>query len=43
MKEELNTLNNIRNVIEGFKVTAQQAMDVLKISEADQTKFASLL
>ena len=41
-KEE-TSLNDIRNVMEGFKVTAQQAMDVLKIPLAEREKYLARL
>ena len=41
-KEE-TSLNDIRNVMEGFKVTAQQAMDVLKIPPAEREKYLARL
>ena len=37
------SLNDIRNVMEGFKVTAQQAMDVLKIPPAEREKYLARL
>ena len=42
-REETTTLKNIKNVMESFKVTAQQAMEALKIPMADQAKYVAKL
>ena len=36
-------LENIKNIMEGLKYTAQQAMDLLKIPKADQTRYLHML
>ena len=36
-------IENIRNIMEGLKYTAQQAMDLLKIPVSDQSKYAAKL
>ena len=36
-------VENIRNIMEGLKYTAQQAMDLLKIPVADQKKYLAKL
>ena len=36
-------VESIKNVMEGLKYTAQQAMDLLKIPAADQSKYLSRL
>ena len=38
-----NRLENIRSIMETMKLTAKQAMDALKIPEADQLKYISRL
>jgi len=41
--EQRTTLNAIKNIMEGLKYTAQQAMDLLKIPASDQPKYLSKL
>ena len=41
--EQRTTLNAIKNIMEGLKYTAQQAMDLLKIPVSDQPKYLSKL
>ena len=36
-------LESIKNVMEGLKYTAQQAMDLLKIPESEQPKYLAKL
>lgn len=36
-------LQNIKNLMETMKLSAEQAMDALKVSESDRTKYANLL
>ena len=36
-------ISSIRNLMDTLKLTAQQAMDALKISETDQQRYLSLL
>ena len=38
-----NRIENIKNIMEGLKYTAQQAMDLLKIPVADQSKYLAKL
>ena len=38
-----NRVESIKNVMESFKVTAQQAMEALKIPVADQSKYLAKL
>ena len=38
-----NRIESIKNVMESFKVDAQQAMDALKIPVADQPKYLNRL
>ena len=40
---ESTCLQNIRNVMEGLKYTAQQAMDLLKIPASDRQKYLTKL
>ncbi|MCC8162785.1 MAG: hypothetical protein LIO86_06390 [Lachnospiraceae bacterium] len=40
---EANTLENIRNLMETLKLTAEQAMDALKVSKEDQKKYLDIL
>ncbi|MBD5460992.1 MAG: hypothetical protein HDR26_08650 [Lachnospiraceae bacterium] len=40
---ENTLLQNIKNLMETMKLSAEQAMDALKVSEADRTKYASRL
>ena len=40
---EETLLENIRNLMDGLKLTARQAMDVLKISQEEQRKLAGQL
>ena len=40
---EETLITSIRNLMETLKLTAQQAMDALKIPEADQNKYAKML
>lgn len=42
-REETTTLTSIKNIMEGLQYTAQQAMDLLKIPEADQPKYMEKL
>ena len=37
--EKRTKIEDIKNIMESFKVTAQQAMDALKIPAADQPKY----
>ena len=41
--EERTVLQDIKNVMDGLKYTAQQAMDLLKIPAQDQAKYAAKL
>ena len=36
-------INSIQNMMQALKLTAKQAMDVLKIPAADQAKYAAML
>ena len=40
---EEERINNIQNIMQALKLTAQQAMDVLKIPAAEQPKYAAKL
>ena len=40
---EQNRIESIKNVMESFKVTAQQAMDALKIPLTEQSKYLAKL
>ena len=40
---EYTLLNSIRNIMESLKVSAAQAMDILKISAKDQPRYLKLL
>ena len=40
---EQNRIESIKNIMESFKVTAQQAMEALKIPVADQAKYLAKL
>ena len=40
---ETGTLNAIRNLMETMKLTAEQAMEALKVSEAEKVKYAGML
>lgn len=40
---ETGTLNAIRNLMETLKLTAEQAMEALKVPEAEKTKYAGML
>ena len=40
---ETGTLNAIRNLMETLKLTAEQAMEALKIPEAEKAKYAGML
>ena len=40
---EQTRLENIKNVMEGLKFTAQQAMNLLKIPVEEQSKYLSML
>lgn len=40
---ETSTLKNIRNIMEGLKYTAEQAMELLKIPAADRSKYLAKL
>ncbi len=40
---ETITLNAIRNLIESLKLTAEQAMEALKVPEAEKIKYAGML
>ncbi|MCD8221444.1 MAG: hypothetical protein LUD07_04485 [Clostridiales bacterium] len=41
--ETTATLDNIRNLMESLKITAEQAMKLLKISAADQSRYQMML
>ena len=41
--EERTMLNAIKNIMEGLKYTAQQAMELLKIPADDQPKYLAKL
>ncbi len=41
--EQRTMVTAIKNVMESFKVTAQQAMEALKIPTADQPKYLAKL
>lgn len=40
---ETGTLNAIRNLMETLKLTAEQAMEALKVPEEDKVKYAGML
>ena len=40
---ETGTLNAIRNLMETMKLTAEQAMEALKVPEAEKVKYAEML
>ena len=40
---ETGTLNAIRNLMETLKLTAEQAMEALKVPEAEKAKYAGML
>lgn len=40
---EITTLNAIRNLMETLKMTAEQAMEVLKVPEAEKVKYVGML
>ena len=40
---ETTTLNAIWNLMETLKLTAEQAMEALKVPEAEKTKYAEML
>ena len=40
---ETGILNAIRNLMETMKLTAEQAMEALKVPEAEKTKYAGML
>jgi response regulator of citrate/malate metabolism len=40
---ETGTLNAIRNLMETMKLTAEQAMEALKVSGAEKVKYAGML
>ena len=42
-EKDKTTLKNIQNIMESFKITAQQAMDALKIPLAEQPKYLAKL
>ena len=42
-REEASMLNNIKNLMETLALTAQQAMDALKIPAKDQGKYSAML
>ena len=42
-REEAFTLKNIKNLMETLKLSAQQAMDALKIPTKDQGKYSAML
>ena len=42
-REETTTLKNIKNVMEGLKYTAEQAMELLKIPADDQSRYLAKL
>ena len=39
----MNTLKNIKSIMEKLKYTAQQAMDLLEIPLTEQSKYAAKL
>lgn len=43
LEKDKTTLKNIKSVMESFKVTAQQAMDALKIPLTEQSKYLAKL
>ena len=42
-EKDKTTLKNIQNIMEGLKYTAEQAMELLKIPAADQSKYLAKL
>ena len=40
---ETGTLNAIRNLMETLKLTAEQAMEALKVPEEEKIKYAGML
>ena len=40
---ETGTLNAIRNLMENLKLTAEQAMEALKVPEEDKVKYVGML
>lgn len=40
---ETTTLNAIRNLMENLKLAAEQAMEALKVPEAEKVKYAGML
>ncbi len=40
---EIGTLNAIRNLMETLKLTAEQAMEALKVPEEDKIKYVGML
>ena len=40
---EIGTLNAIRNLMETLKLTTEQAMETLKVLEAEKVKYAGML
>ena len=40
---EITTLNAIRNLMETLKLTAEQAMEALKVPEAEEVKYTGML
>ena len=40
---ETGTLNAIRNLMETLKLTAEQAMEALKVPEEDKVKYVGML
>ena len=40
---EANLIENARSIMEAFRLTAQQALDVLKVPEADRPRLMELL
>ena len=41
--DEMRLLKDLRNIIEGFHITAEKAMEVLKVPEANQAELAAKL
>ena len=40
---EITTLNAIRNLMETLKLTAEQAMEALKVPKEEKVKYAGML
>ena len=41
--EEIERINNLRSIMQTLNLTAQQAMDALKIPQEEQEKYASMI